>query len=56
MVLNVDENIVLSRNVEQLLVVFKQLDRWFRNQYVYATFNGVERDREVSRVRGKDSD
>jgi hypothetical protein len=39
--LNVHENIVLLGQCEELLVVFKQLDCWLRDEDVDSTFDGV---------------
>lgn len=55
-VLHVDEDIVLACSLEQLLVVFQELDRWFRDEDVVPFLYRVQSNRVVRGVRGKDSD
>lgn len=47
---------MLARSLEQLLVVFEELDRRFRDKDVDAALDGVQRNRVVGGVRGEDSD
>jgi hypothetical protein len=44
------------RGCEQLLMVFEKLDCWLCYEDMDATLYGVERNRVVGSVRGKDSD
>lgn len=55
-VLHIDEHFMLARSLEQLLVVFEELDRRFRDKDVDAALDGVQRNRVVGGVRGEDSD
>ncbi len=54
--LNVYEDIVLPSSFEQLLVVFEELDSWFRDEHVNAALYGIEGNWIVGCVWGEDGD
>lgn len=54
--LDINEDIVLLCGCKQLLVVFKQLDRWLRDEDVDSTFDGIQGDGVVGGIRRKDCD
>jgi len=55
-VLDVYKNIVLLRQLEELLVVLKQLNCWLCDEDVDAAFDRILSDWVVGGVRGEDGD
>lgn len=56
MVLNVDEDVVSAGVAEEMLVLGEELDGWFGDEDVDASFDCVESYGVVGRVWGEDCD